>query len=805
MSIRHGNEEVWVGDPVDVLNETDNAYFVRYGVGTYPNYTDYKERWISKNAILSANQVNTNPTPSYQPWQTTVKNRMPAYHDANLTDRRNNEEVWVGDNVTILDETDRAYKMRYWSNVANAYKERWVDKAALNESAPVNTNPTPSYQPWQTTVKNRMPAYHDANLTDRRNNEEVWVGDNVTILDETDRAYKMRYWSTAANDYKERWVDKAAINTPAPVNNADKSGWTAYAHYKKQVFTNPELTKTSGYEYVDAKEKVTILEERDNAYKISYWSTAINGYKERWIDKAALTDPIPPTSNDSSGIRQKLDQLHSRNGFRDGDIYKGQGQCRGFANQVYAELFGLSGISGYSDYNYAAGSYPGSYVAGQLRNFGSNDTGAVQQLFSNVQPGAMVQMGRRGRLNSTGTAAAPHTAIVYGVNSNGVEFYEANVSGKNQVNVKFYSWAELAKKNEGFTVYMPENYPSQSTSVAVPTVTSVSEVKNSRIVPNTNWPPINPLITPIEPHTGTTTTEPLKESVTDSARIFDINPGYRNPGYNANGGGLYVYNMNINEKNSTISFDLYNTENATGYIEYYDKDGNFIKAEQVKPHSHVITGISKWFSETGKLTESLLRYGLESPVTDSYNSTKNRITAPTGTSTVIVTNNPTASLYAQVSNAVDKWFDAVSVSSKVTGLIQGIAGLKNDAKTINQILVVPAKEKAIKEIMSEAGKKALQSGLNKLAKAGNQNLLKGIIEGVDIGKIVKNTLTENAGNLALGTTDIVAKQLVSAALKDNPAVLGVSAMFTVGDLINSLERGINEQRLKNVKPMIFQL
>lgn len=471
LSIRYGNEEVWVGDPVDVLNETDNAYYVRYGVGKYPNYSEYKERWITKTAISGSSSVNPASTLGYQPWQATILTRMPAYHDSDLTDRRNNEEVWVGDEVTILNENDKAYQMRYWSNVTKTFKERWVDKAALSKTAEVNPAPaTAGYQPWEATVQTRMPAYHNSDLTDRRNNEEVWVGDKVTIINESDRAYQMRYWSNVTKTYKERWVDKAALSGAASYESpVDKSGYMAYAHYKKQVYTNPELTETSGYEYVDAKEKVTIVDESDKSYLVRYWSTAIKDFKERWIDKAALTEPVPSSASDGGEVRQKLEQLHSGTiGFRDGDVYKGSGQCRGFANQTYSQLFGLSGINGYSNYNYAASSYPGSHVAGQLYNFGSKDNGAVQQLFSNAQPGAIVQMGRRGRLNSTKDAAYPHTAIVYGVNSDGVEFYEANVAGTNVVKVKFYSWADLAKKNEGFTIYMPDNYPVEQAKPAPP-------------------------------------------------------------------------------------------------------------------------------------------------------------------------------------------------------------------------------------------------------------------------------------------------------------------------------------------------
>ena len=155
-----------------------------------------------------------------------------------------------------------------------------------------------------------------------------------------------------------------------------------------------------------------------------------------------------------------LNLYKKTNGFLEGTRYTGQYQCRGFANKVYNKLFGLSGVSGYTGDNYGATNYPGSHIVGQLKNFGANDANAMKNLFLEVKPGSIVQMGRRGKLNSTKTAAAPHTAIFFYVPSNesGCYFYEANTDGKNTIKVNFYTWAQLAQKNQGFTIYEPNNY-----------------------------------------------------------------------------------------------------------------------------------------------------------------------------------------------------------------------------------------------------------------------------------------------------------------------------------------------------------
>ena len=148
--------------------------------------------------------------------------------------------------------------------------------------------------------------------------------------------------------------------------------------------------------------------------------------------------------------------------FQEGTRYTGSGECRGFANRVYNRLFGLSGISGYTGSNYGASSFPGSHIVGQLHNFSASDVNAVKNLFWNVKPGAIIQMGRRHRLNSTKNAPKPHTAIFFYALSDGsgCNFYEANADGRNTIQVNFYSWADLADRNKGFTVYEPDNYPN---------------------------------------------------------------------------------------------------------------------------------------------------------------------------------------------------------------------------------------------------------------------------------------------------------------------------------------------------------
>ena len=275
--------------------------------------------------------------------------------------------------------------------------------------------------------------------------------------------------------------------------------------------------------------------------------------------------------------------------------------------------------------------------------------------------------------------------------------------------------------------------------------------------------------------------------------------------------------MNVNENKDSetpISFDLYNTQNAAGFIEYYNADGKLIGVDRVEPHSHVITDADKWFSEAGKLLNNTLSYGWESPITDEYNSTRTKINAPKGTHSIVVTNNSTSSMYAQVSNIVDKWFESLDMISKIKDLVSSYKDLENDR--INQILVTPMKEKISEHIIDnliESGvesslsgiKSGSQSAMDTLAQAGIQNRLKHIVERIDVGKTIADTIAENGAKLGIDMAKSVAYDMAKAAIGPNPGLVGYEAIKLIGKGLDSLDKTLTEEKLKRVKPMVFQL
>ena len=288
-------------------------------------------------------------------------------------------------------------------------------------------------------------------------------GDDITITKVQSNGWVYGNYPTSKGRVS-RWFKASDLLADRAAN------YTRYAPTATtNVYRNSSHKTTMGS--VNKNEALTVVGGSGNSRQIIYKLSNGTGYKMGWLPSGnALTYEqafgSKPTSTSSSNlsmenqVQQKLTNLYKNtNGYKINTKYNGSGQCRGFANKVYQTVFGSVGyISGYTNDNYGATSYSGSYQLGRLANFNSSDINAVKNLFMKAKPGAFVQMGRRHSLNSTKSAPAPHSAIIHGIYSGGVDFYEANTDNKNTIKVTWYTWSQLADRNKGFTIYMPNRY-----------------------------------------------------------------------------------------------------------------------------------------------------------------------------------------------------------------------------------------------------------------------------------------------------------------------------------------------------------
>lgn len=166
----------------------------------------------------------------------------------------------------------------------------------------------------------------------------------------------------------------------------------------------------------------------------------------------------PNNDSASKKVQQRLDKIMSgelsynkNTVMRKGKKftgYRANEQCKGYAKNVFYLCFKITPSSTQpKPNNYKLNSTSGMK---QVASYASITASNAKKLFSGARPGDFVQIRRK----HTGS----HSAIVYSVTSAGVIFIEANLDGKNTVYKKSYTWADLASKNAGMTVYTASKY-----------------------------------------------------------------------------------------------------------------------------------------------------------------------------------------------------------------------------------------------------------------------------------------------------------------------------------------------------------
>ena len=201
-------------------------------------------------------------------------------------------------------------------------------------------------------------------------------------------------------------------------------------------------TKTSIVAKMPEGSTITVTGDATNGfYPVKY------GKNSGYASSAYITFTKPAATSNVSGssqivsnaktgqIKAKLDAMMKGSSY--GGIYKiektykGAGQCKGFAQLVFKNLFG-GGINQTTPNSYG---YKVGYDSKKVVHLGTlvePSLNEVKALLLKARPGDFIQM------NST--KGAPHSCIVYEVASTGVTVYEANMDWKNTISSAHYKW-----------------------------------------------------------------------------------------------------------------------------------------------------------------------------------------------------------------------------------------------------------------------------------------------------------------------------------------------------------------------------
>lgn len=187
-------------------------------------------------------------------YQRTADNTVPAYRDAALTQRTGNERVDKGDVVTVFQETDKAYYVRY--PVRNGTKDRWVPKNIFN------SNP----QPQQTS-----------------HNPEGWFD---SVVSNASNQITVRGWTLDRDNVNEKLRVHVYIGGPA----GSGEGHEIYANtYRPDV--NRALGSVGDYHGFEA----TINTKRTGNQPVYVYGINIGGGENKELSQSPLRVDIKGT------------------------------------------------------------------------------------------------------------------------------------------------------------------------------------------------------------------------------------------------------------------------------------------------------------------------------------------------------------------------------------------------------------------------------------------------------------------------------------------------------------------------------
>lgn len=157
-----------------------------------------------------------------------------------------------------------------------------------------------------------------------------------------------------------------------------------------------------------------------------------------------------------SGVSNQLNSLISQYAGRtatSGQMYMGS-QCKGFANWVFKQLFGVYIGSYPESANYKI-SNANAQLVGMIDPGGLTESTA-KALLQKAKPGDYIQVQRS--IAKSGGRCGPHSMIVVDVKADGIQIFDCNSDGRNTIKTYLYTWSKFDYDNRGMSLYHAYNY-----------------------------------------------------------------------------------------------------------------------------------------------------------------------------------------------------------------------------------------------------------------------------------------------------------------------------------------------------------
>ncbi len=157
-------------------------------------------------------------------------------------------------------------------------------------------------------------------------------------------------------------------------------------------------------------------------------------------------------------------------------------QCKGFANLMFKELFGITYIGPYDAEKYYIPSPSGATEVGKL-NFNQMSKNSAAQILQKGMPGDFIQVRRRGK--SWG-----HSMILVNSDSNGIIVFDCNSDGNCGVKKYYITYDNFYSKNSAMSLYHAKNYEVTSSNNSNESILDYGDSFSALILNSDYWKPI---------------------------------------------------------------------------------------------------------------------------------------------------------------------------------------------------------------------------------------------------------------------------------------------------------------------------
>lgn len=231
-----------------------------------------------------------------------------------------------------------------------------------------------------------------------------------------------------------------------------KTAWVYNSVEPLKIHRSAALGKTTRGE-IPIGDVFIVTGERTNGFYPVYYN-GISGFAEsKYVtyDKSKALGTII-VNDKTNKIKEKMTSMMNgtilKGGYKVGGRYTGAGECKGFAQSVFKQLFG-GGIQSTKPNDYG---YEVNYDSKKVVHLGTlkNPTEAqVKALLMRARPGDFIQMNT--------SMGSPHSAIVYEVTLQDITAYEANMDWENGISKNLHKW-NYYKNLHAISLYTAKGY-----------------------------------------------------------------------------------------------------------------------------------------------------------------------------------------------------------------------------------------------------------------------------------------------------------------------------------------------------------